>query len=278
MRSVLILAVLLCPGLAEAASPIATFDVPGATSTCAMAISGTGIVTGLAADSAKNTTRPFLYDAVAGHFAFPRPATAPGVVLFLGTTRNRTILVSDILSQTVGDGEYFYRAGKTTALSGVAASAKFINDSGTLIGQTAVFPTGLLGFVLRPSGKTTMLNDGSGFVQPAAIDTANRRVVGISGNGAFYYDGKTYHILAAPGATVGTYPRGVDTLGRVSGSFYTGTQTQPVPNGFLLRKGVYTTWNVPGATSTEINGANEAGEIAGCYNDGTKTHGFVAIP
>jgi uncharacterized membrane protein len=193
-------------------------------------------------------------------------------------TLKRAILVSDITSMPVGVNIYLYDHGTTTPLSGLLGNASAINDSGAIAGTTTVFPTGILGFVVSPAGTETTYDDGSHFVEPAAIDSSATRLVGFSGYGAFYYDGAHYTVLAAPGATLGTLARGVNRHGEVSGTYATGTSSAPIANGFLYRNGAYTTWNVPGAITTGINGINDAGKIVGCFTDSAGSHGFVATP
>ena len=278
MRSNVFLATLLLPFVAAAATPFKSFDVNGAATTCGLAISGRGLVLGLAQGGSLASAKYFLYHSDTAKFSFPAPNVPAGIVFLDGLERNGTILGSDFNLENQTETGFLYHDHTATPLTGLANSAAGINDRGILFGQQGVFPGGFLGFVLRPSGAVTTLNDGSNYVQPSAIDITGNRVVGQALGGAFFYKNGKFSYLHAPGATVGTYPRGVDSQDRISGSYDTGTQTQPVSNGFLLRDGIYATWNVAGATATEIDGANEAGQITGCYTDTTGTHGFIATP
>jgi len=50
-------------------------------------------------------------------------------------------------------------------------------------------------------------------------------------------------------------------------------------HGFTLSGGNYTTVNYPDATTrTAASGINDTGTIVGWYYDGTKGHGFQAVP
>jgi uncharacterized membrane protein len=49
-------------------------------------------------------------------------------------------------------------------------------------------------------------------------------------------------------------------------------------HGFLLDKGSYTIFDVPGSTWTEAHRINDAGQIVGAYGDASGTHGFLATP
>ena len=49
-------------------------------------------------------------------------------------------------------------------------------------------------------------------------------------------------------------------------------------HGFLDTGGIFTTIDVPGATSTSAFGINDSGQIVGSFYDGTTTHGFLATP
>jgi len=47
-------------------------------------------------------------------------------------------------------------------------------------------------------------------------------------------------------------------------------------HAFVLRRGTFTTIDVPGAVATFGRGINARGDIVGNYIDGTGTHGFLA--
>jgi probable HAF family extracellular repeat protein len=46
-------------------------------------------------------------------------------------------------------------------------------------------------------------------------------------------------------------------------------------NGFIYDSGTYTSINIPGGTSTEAFGINDAGQIVGGYDTGGPPHGFL---
>jgi len=47
-------------------------------------------------------------------------------------------------------------------------------------------------------------------------------------------------------------------------------------HAFVLRKGTFTTIDVPGAISTSGRGINSIGDVVGNYRTTTGTHGFLA--
>jgi hypothetical protein len=47
-----------------------------------------------------------------------------------------------------------------------------------------------------------------------------------------------------------------------------------VTHAFVLRKGTFTTIDVPGATNTFGRGINARGDVVGNYVDATGQHGF----
>ena len=50
-------------------------------------------------------------------------------------------------------------------------------------------------------------------------------------------------------------------------------------HGFLLSNGTYTAINYPNATSTNVCGINDYGEITGQWSDSAGNHhGFYAVP
>jgi hypothetical protein len=278
MRNQFLLAALLWPFVAGAASPIQSFDVKGAATTCAIAINGPGLILGLAQGGMLPAAKYFLYHSATGKFSFPTPNVPRNLIFLDGLTSQGDILVADFNLSKETQANYLYHDGVATRLRGrLANHASGINDSSMLFGTTAKSLKSV-GFVLRSSGAVKTISDGSEIIALDAIDITGNRVVGESLNGYFFEKGGKFTYLQAPGATLLTWPRGVDSHDRVSGTFYTGTQSQPIPNGFLFHAGAYTTWNVPGATATTISNANESGQIAGCYTDPTGTHGFVATP
>lgn len=76
-----------------------------------------------------------------------------------------------------------------------------------------------------------------------------------------------------PGATEAS--ANANSTHEVAGDF---TDNDGVTHGFVLRKGVFTTVDFPGAAFTQINGINESGGFAGTYfiSDPENARGFFS--
>jgi uncharacterized membrane protein len=108
--------------------------------------------------------------------------------------------------------------------------------------------------------------------------------------GTFLLSGGTFTDLQAPlqGTTncdlvnpfffqyCNTLVGGLNDRGVMVGAY---TANDGTAHGYLLRKGVWTTIDFPGAAATQLVGINDLGQIAGYYYDsGGALHGFVATP
>jgi uncharacterized membrane protein len=114
------------------------------------------------------------------------------------------------------------------------------------------------------------------FVDPAV---GRRRGVLVSGG--------TFTVLDAPGVSpptppdVRTSPTNLNNVGQIVGFFRDATVDQPgFEHGFLRQPaGTFTTINAPGAVSTNANGINDLGAIAGVFRDAAGVdHGFLRQP
>jgi hypothetical protein len=81
--------------------------------------------------------------------------------------------------------------------------------------------------------------------------------------------------VLAPGW--GTAAFALNSKGAVAGSYFSGSS--PPIRGYVLEKGVYRTFDVPGAGGsfgTQVNGMNDSGVLVGPYSDGDDVfHGFI---
>lgn len=272
----------LVSAMADAAT-VQQIDLPGYVTTCGTAISSNGLVAGIAYQGAQFGSTAFVYRD--GKFTYPKTGLPQGSVYISGINRWGDVVGFDVTNDF--DVLWFkYAAGSTTlqALQSVDA----ITDAGTILGER-FSPTSSnqyyqVGVVMHPHGAQATLDDGTGYVQPNGMDSAAGRVVGTSygASGAqhawLHHDG-VFTTLAFPGATAGTLPSGVNVHGEVIGTYYAGPVENPVSHGFFYKKGQYTSWDVPGAISTQIEGMNDAGQFTGCFTDSANaTHGFIATP
>ena len=295
MRYVLVAATVFYPALA-AASSFERFDAPGATTTCGAAIASNGLVAGFSSNgsivvgnaAASQTARlgGFLYRS--GRYFFIKPAVPAGTVLFTGVNRSHAVTGIDIGGASLTAQSFLYSAGVTsfpTIAQGTVDSLVALTDNATVLGRATVpgappFNFGLVGFLRTSSGAVTIIDDGSGTVQPAGMDQDAAYVVGnsLDGNGAgWVFHNGTFTPVAVPGGYF-TLPSGVDSKGNVAGSYITGTSPNLIVHGFRYRKGVYSTWDVPGADATSIAGMNERGQITGCFIRDGNTHGYIFTP
>jgi hypothetical protein len=82
-----------------------------------------------------------------------------------------------------------------------------------------------------------------------------------------------YTTIDFPGATATTLNGGPNPEGTNIGSY---TDTSGITHGFVLKKGVFTSFDPPGSTFTVPNFISPQGVIVGDYNDsGNVSHGFV---
>ncbi len=305
MRYALLLPACLLPCLAQAAT-FQSFDAPGAQGTCGDAIASDGLVAGTTSvpESVGSSSRdtgptitPFLY--AAGRFSFPHTGLPAGTVTFTGVNKYRFVTgnafdLSVLASSTTIPFVYHRGAVSTPTAGTLPVSGLFgITDRGVLLGEATV-KTQLaggfskdytFGFLRAPDGTVTKIDDGSGFMTPHGMDSRADKVVGLSfaaGSTGWLFSAGVFTPVIYPGATL-TVPAGVDEAGTIAGTYLTGdisVSGNAVSHGFFLRHGTYRTFDVPvpGATSTVIQGMNEADQITGCYTDAKGTHGFVHTP
>jgi hypothetical protein len=146
---------------------------------------------------------------------------------------------------------FLLSGGKTTTpapAQGSLVDLFRINDVDTLLGSAAFPPANplrfnTLAFLLAKDGTATVLDDGSGFMQP-----------------------------------YGMVPYGVDDGGSTAGTYYTGTTTTPLAHGFRIVGGKFSEFGIPHATGTQVLGMNRSGQLTGCFTDTAGSHGFVATP
>jgi uncharacterized membrane protein len=152
-----------------------------------------------------------------------------------------------------------------------------INNSGNIVG---VYRTGGAGIgfldvggvftdVNFPGGVGTHANgiNNAGNIVGQYKDTANGPHHGFVDNGG------TFSSIDFPGST-NTIASGIDNFGNIIGFYDLGGRF-----GFLDKGGSFSTIAFPGAVGTEVYGINDLGDIVGAYQDaGGAIHGFEAAP
>ena len=190
-------------------------------------------------------------------------------------------------SATVRNGSFVFTRGKMTVVAVPEAKTitelMGVNNAGVAVGRASsdffdtsiAYGKGPLRPLTLPNGEpivVTGINDVSQVI--GTFPKGSGQSAGI-----FKYSGgelaTLQHVIAVPGATV-TLPTGINNSGQVVGTYATGGVT----HAFLYADGLYTTFEVPGATpgSTAPAAVNNKGEIVGSFtapgNPGLP-HGFA---
>jgi hypothetical protein len=113
---------------------------------------------------------------------------------------------------------------------------------------------------------------GSTFTQLFGVNDAGQ-VVGGSSLGGFVYSGGTFTFLPSINGVLPT-AFGISNAGLVVGSYSTSLGSTE-SNGFLYDGTAYSTFNVPGFSSTQIRGISLDGRYLTGYDNITNTRGFV---
>ncbi len=172
-----------------------------------------------------------------------------------------------------------------------------INDFGALAGTDVYLsPEGLAGGVawVEKGGTFTKLPDLANFTEATGINDRGQVTGWLSNGSGLYIDGpdpKTVGFVDTNGTITtvsdpdgfATKPAAINNLGMVAGSYSVVTYPNNPPDytasrGFVESGGTYTTISVPGATSTEVTGINDFGQVVGVYSTGYVGGAFVATP
>jgi uncharacterized membrane protein len=162
------------------------------------------------------------------------------------------------------------------------------NPEGTIVGSYSTDGVHFHGFTLRSgNGFTPFDPPGSTSTTPNFIDPQGKIVGGyIDAAGVshgFTLKDKTYTTVDFPGALF-TALTGLSPSGEMVG-FYSSASANPICNGGptgachsfqVSKKGVFTTFDPPGASSSQASTVNPSGAIVGAYNDSADVgHGYL---
>ena len=141
-------------------------------------------------------------------------------------------------------------------------SANDINDRGDVVGIYFDAQSQFHGF-RRQNGRTIeVARPGGMFTQPFFIAN-DGTIVGSYSDGAiehgFVETGQLFVDIDVPNA-VATYPVGIDRWGDIAGTYIDGATL--LAHGFVLRHGIVTRFDVPGAVQTGINALNDQAHLA----------------
>ena len=209
-----------------------------------------------------------------------------------GATRTRIWAINDLgvvvgdISEASGDSPAFLRTpnGTVTTVTseGAHSTLRGINDLGISVGFFAVAtPQGpnaseFHGFIRMPGGGTTQV-DYPGAPDSALLGINNRgELVGQydlgdqSVGGSFILDnGKYTNFVDPPGSMpFNVFAQAANDPGLIVGSFI---GSDGIQHAFVLKDGIYTTFDVPGSIGTVLVGVNDRGQAVGVADSG----GFV---
>ncbi len=88
-----------------------------------------------------------------------------------------------------------------------------------------------------------------------------------NGSPSFVWNGSSFSSIVYPAGWSFEQPGGINNAGTITGGYF-GSGTG---HGFIDNGGTFTTFDYPGATSTQVNGVNNSGEFVGGFNSGGGT-------
>lgn len=292
------------PGAAArpASGTYVAIDMPGALSTTAGDINGSGDVAGYFTDAA-GVRHGFLRTSAGGVTTFDAPGAGTGTNQ---GTDTQDINSSDVIVGTLTDPSaamhgYLRDPGGGFVVFDVpgalATRALAVNDSGVVTGEYRD-GSGVHGFVRNPTGAITTFDApdaslsyfGGGLV-PAAIN-ASGTVVGIVGERGFVRSANgSISTFDASGANDAyTSPADISDTGIIVGSVTPPSECDssdpyPVPCDQLSYSfsgaGGFEMFRPPGVAiqSSGATGVNASGAVAGDYTDGNAVHhGYIRDP
>src|SRR6266849_2178678 len=286
-------------------------DFPGAVDSEFTAINLQGIIAGDYDLGDLSTNIAFL-DTRGVFTAFENPAAAPMQTAALGI--NSGNFISGFFDDPAGNEHSFVRAPNAQFHNFDFPLADFtdaykLNDSGNLVGQYATnFPnhgfvlSGAMGLTGPPSPCQFLSfdypdsrNSGLRGINSAGQITGIYRVIGSTARHGFLATpslggntnqnnacqetanfstrhGASFETFDFPGST-NTQATAITPSGEIVGRYNSSDGRQ---HGFVLRDGVFTAVDVPGATfSTDVTWVNAEAAIVGSYGDSRGGHGYV---
>ena len=263
---------------------IETIDYPGATATYPYAISDAGVVVGTATGTSGTTG---FVRAVDGSFSLPivAPSDTEHFTSAYGINNRQTIVGDSLTLDGTSFRVHGYLLRKDRFTTYDHADVLFttptgINNKGDVVGITNDGSNRFRGFIDVNGAVTDFEPDGA-LVEMGSINDRDQ-VVGtfmdMTGVRGFFRDSAgRLTPVDAPGGDF-TTARAINNTGVIGGLF--ADLSDPTKgHGYLLKHGVFHTFDVPGALVTNILGLNDAQRIVGYYtlpDEPSRVHGFVA--
>jgi hypothetical protein len=199
------------------------------------------------------------------------PVPGPRELLGLGQKRNASQPARASLSVQPAAKVYKFASAD---FPGAATSLVFDENTSTVLGDSSFSSS--FGFTLKGGNYSALAIPGSTGNQATGINTAGA-IVGIYSDFSsvlhgFLKNGATVTTLDLAGGTI--EPIGINDAGEIVGGFIDAAN---VTHGFSSPDGhTFTTFDVPGSTSTTAAGVNTAGVISGLWTDAANVgHGFI---
>ena len=155
-----------------------------------------------------------------------------------------------------------------------------INAEGVIVGRYASGGR-THGFVRTTAGEFTPIDvPGSVFTSATSINERGDIVGQFALSSCWFWATTDLRFAPSGGQPVSLDKGSINERGDVVGAYCSGavpcltTLTAP-QHGFVIRDGVFTPFDVPGARATAATGINTRGDIVGTYSDGTRFHGFL---
>ena len=170
---------------------------------------------------------------------------------------------------------FVYNAGTYSVVSAPALFSPVpfgINNLGQIVGSD-----GEIGFLYQ-NGNSTLISPTNNFsTRPVGINDSglivgNELFPGSPGFQVFIDHAGSFTTLTLPFSALAT---GINNAGEVVGSF---GHSDFTTEAFLYANGSYSTFNAPGATSTNFYGISNSGQIVGEYFNNSGEHVFVLNP
>jgi probable HAF family extracellular repeat protein len=271
----------MLPAPPEASLTYTNIDIPGASSSAASNINGSGQIVGAYVDSL-GTQHGYVTDKRGGFTTID----FPGAVSTFGSGINDKGDVVGSYVDTAGTTHAFLLSnGNLSSLdpSGSISTLAFqINNRGQIVGEYDPGTGPVHGFVFE-NGTFTDIDQGvvpNGFTFTEAVGINNRGE--IAGDffdpnmfRSFTDRSNVFQQFEVP-SQADTFMGGINDQGDVVGIYI---DTNFSLHGFLSTHGNFQNVDFPGATTTFALGINAAGKIVGQYNNSDRvSHAFLAEP
>ena len=181
-----------------------------------------------------------------------------------------------------GTPQYTFSSVDVPAELGAFTSAYGINNAGVLVGNFVTLDGSLDGFIFEKGVFTDVIVPGAASDSRGALNDVNDLGQAVGGftdgdtgieHSFLRSEGGEFTVLPdVPGAVL-TEATAINNLGDIVGFYF---DAGFAPHGFILRGGVYTTYDYPGSTRTILTRINARGDVTGIRRDSDgHRRGFV---